>query len=232
MNDVDGILAELRRHGSEAAREGMARYGINVENALGVSIGVLRELKRGIGADHRLALALWATGVHEARILASFIDIPARVTGGQMDRWARDFDSWDLCDQCCIQLFRKTPFAWDKAVKWTGEAREYVRRAGFALIATLGVHEKMEPDATFLALLPLIEAASMDERNGVKKAVNWALRQIGKRNAVLHAAAMSLAEALAGRPSRSARWIGRDALRELRSEAVLERIGAAGSGRV
>ena len=160
---------------------------------------------------------LWASGVHEARILATIVDEPARVTRRQMDRWARDFDSWDVCDQACQNLFRYTPFAWAMATKWAGAKREFVRRAGFALMAGLAVKAKDAPDEDFEALLPLIAGAATDQRNLVKKAVNWALRAIGKRNSRLRRAAIAAAENIRAIDSPSARWIASDALRELRA---------------
>lgn len=224
------ILRRLRALGSERARAGMARYGINVANAFGVSIEKLRPVARQVGRDHALAGALWATGVHEARLLAAFIDEPAKVTESQMDRWARDFDSWDLCDQVVSKLFDRTPFAWRKAVAWArraGPGDEFVRRAGFAMMAALAVHGKDAPDVAFAGFLAEIQRAATDERNFVKKAVNWALRQIGKRSAGLNAKAAAAARRIARLDSRAATWIAKDALRELRSDRVLKKLGIA-----
>ena len=184
----------------------------------------LRELAKKVGENHTIAEELWACGIHEGRILASLIDIPKMVTEEQMELWVSEFDSWDVCDQCCMNLFRKTAFAWEKAQEWCLRSREFEKRAGFALIATLAVHEKKKGDGDFEALIGLIKMAADDERNFVKKAVNWALRQIGKRNEILCKRAAAAAEELSGRESKSARWIGRDALRELSSEATLARI--------
>jgi 3-methyladenine DNA glycosylase AlkD len=193
----------------------MARFGIATDRALGVRIPDLRRLAREIGRDHGLALRLWRSGVHEARILASMIDDPARVTERQMEAWARSFDSWDLCDQVCGNLFDRTPFAHEAATRWAPREEEFVKRAGFALMATLAVHDADADDRRFLRFLPLIEREAPDGRNFVKKAVNWALRQIGKRNERLRREALRVARRLAEGPPGPARWVGRDALREL-----------------
>jgi 3-methyladenine DNA glycosylase AlkD len=224
--DVEDVLGRLRAMARPGGREGMARFGINPERALGVRIPELRRLARDLGQDHRLALSLWATGVHEARILASMVDDPARVTERQMDRWVRDFDSWDLCDQVCGNLFDRTPFAVGKAHTWAAGEPEFVKRAGFALMAWRAVHQGDAPDREFLDYLPVIERQAGDDRNYVKKAVSWALRQIGKRNRRLHRAAVSSAERIAVQDSRPARWVAADALRELRSRAVLDRLAS------
>ena len=219
------VVRTLKRTGDPARLEGMARYGIDTSHAVGVSVTELRRIARGLGHDHELAAALWATGVHEARILASLVDEPARVTPAQMEAWVADLDSWDVCDGVCGNLFDRTPFALDKAVEWSGREREFERRAGFALMAWAAVHRKDLPDASFAALLPLIRERSTDDRNYVKKAVSWALRQIGKRSPALHAEAIRTAEEIERMEARSSRWIARDALRELRSDAVRARLG-------
>jgi 3-methyladenine DNA glycosylase AlkD len=218
------IMERLSSIENPVNREGMARYGIRTERALGVSMPALRGIAKEIGKDHGLAVNLWKSGVHEARILACLIDEPAHVSTGQMEAWVQDFDSWDLCDQCCSNLFDRTPNARDKAVEWSERPEEFVKRAGFVIMAALAVHDKKAEDAVFLAFLPLIQRESTDERNFVKKAVNWALRQIGKRNRILNREAIALAGELATSESRSARWIGRDALRELESDAVRIRL--------
>jgi 3-methyladenine DNA glycosylase AlkD len=218
------IIAKLRSMTSEKNREGMGRFGIAAENALGVSMVELRRLAKTVGRDHALAGELWATGVHEARILACLVDEPAKVTEEQLERWAADFNSWDLVDQCCSNLIDKTPFAWQKVREWAGREEEFVRRAGFSLLAALVVHDRRAPDDEFLKLLPLIEEAADDGRNFVKKAVNWALRQIGKRNPALNAAAVRAAEGILARGTKSARWIATDALRELTGGKVQERL--------
>jgi 3-methyladenine DNA glycosylase AlkD len=217
--EAQAIVEELRSRANTANVAGMARFGINVENAFGISVGELRALAKVIGRDHPVAGALWDTGVHEARILATLVEEPARVTPAQMDRWAREFDSWDVCDQACQNLFRHTPHAFAKAAEWAHARPEFLKRAAFALMAGLTVSAKTAPDAQFEAFLPLIAEASTDERNFVKKAVNWALRQIGKRNPRLSKLAIAQAEEILRIDSRAARWIARDALRELRARS-------------
>ena len=209
------MLAALRAQASAKNVAGMARFGISSAGTLGVGVVEIRRLARQAGRSHELAAELWASGIHEARILATIVEEPARVTRRQMNRWARDFDSWDVCDQACQNLFRYTPFAWPAAVEWAGAPGEFVRRAGFALMAGLAVKAKDVPDEAFEALLPLIAAAS-DPRNLVKKAVNWALRAIGKRNPRLRRAAIGTADNIRAIDSPAARWIASDALRELR----------------
>ena len=225
------ILAELRAHRNEANRAGMARFGIKVDRALGISTPLLRAIARREGRDHELALALWDSRVHEARVLAAFVDDPGRLTSRQMDAWAAGFDSWDVCDQACNHLFRRSPLAHAKVRRWARSGREFVRRAGFALLACLAVHDKEADNAVFEAYLPLIQRHATDERNFVKKAVNWALRQIGKRNERLRRAAMDCARRIAGMDSRCARWIAADALRELegRGRVGERRAGQAGA---
>jgi 3-methyladenine DNA glycosylase AlkD len=206
---------ELRSHGSPENLAGMVRFGIATGNAYGASIASIRPIARRLGRDHGLAMKLWDTGVREARVLAIFVAEPKSLTPAQMNRWASQFDSWDLCDGCAIHLFRKTPHAWKLAVAWSGRKPEFVRRLGFAMFAALAVHDKEAPDQRFAALLPVIEKTASDERNFVKKAVNWALRQIGKRNAALRRQAIAVARRLAASESASERWVGKDALREL-----------------
>jgi 3-methyladenine DNA glycosylase AlkD len=220
----EDVLQAIESLASYKVRESLARFGIPVDNAHGVSTPLLHALARKIGRDHELAARLWVTGVFEARAVAAMIDEPDKVTRGQMDRWARDFNSWGICDCCCCYLFRKTPCAWGKAVAWAAKKPEFVKRAGFALMAYLAVHDKQADDASFLKLLPIIEREADDDRPFVRKAVNWALRQIGKRNLRLHAAAVAAAERIKARGTRSARWIASDALRELRSEKVWARL--------
>lgn len=223
---ADELVAELRAMANPRNVEGMARFGISSTNTLGVSVPALRALAKRAGRDHALALALWATGIHEAHILAALVDVPAQVTRRQMDRWAADFDSWDVVDGCCGDLFDKTPFAYDKAMQWSARRPEYVKRAGFVLMAALAVHDKRASDSAFLAFLPVIVRESGDDRNFVKKAVNWALRNIGKRSPALNRRAVAVAQELQARESRAARWIASDALRELASDAVQKRIRA------
>jgi len=204
--------------------EGMGRFGIPTLNLLGISVPVLRRLAREVGRDHDLAGKLWESGIHEAQILAPMVDEPARVTEGQMGRWARAMDSWAVCDGCCLNLFAETPFAHRKAYEWSKHKEEFVKRAGFALMAVLAVHDKEAPDARFRKFLPAIKRESADERNFVKKAVNWALRQIGKRNPRLNRAAIRTSREIRQIDSSSARWIAADALRELTSQAVQARL--------
>ena len=217
-------IEKLRAAGNPAAVEGMARYGIQTERAYGVSAPVLHALAREIGKDHELAAQLWASGIHDARLLAALVDDPRQVTEAQMDEWVAAFDSWDVCDNCCGALFDKTPFAYRKAVEWSAREEEYVKRAGFALMAWLAVHDKKAGDEQFLAFLPIIERESVDGRNYVKKAVNWALRQVGKRNLSLNRAAISAAERIKANNPRGAQWVATDALRELTGEAVQRRL--------
>jgi 3-methyladenine DNA glycosylase AlkD len=217
---LDDCLAWLHSHApAPAGLQGMARFGMAVDRRIGLSIPTLRRLAKAAGRDHQRALALWDTGIADAQIMAAFTAEPAAFTQAQMDRWVGSMGSWDVCDQACTNAFAASPLAWQQPARWAARPEEFVRRAAFALIAALAVHDKKAPDAAFLRLLPLIEDASTDERNFVRKAVNWALRQIGKRNAALHAPAVALAERLRDQASRSARWIGSDALRELKARA-------------
>ena len=217
------VMNRLRSLSNPEAVAGMARFGINPANTLGVSVPNLRKLAKTAGKDHGLAQELWSSGVHEARILASMIDEPAKVTGEQMERWASGFDSWDVCDQCCMNLFDKSALAYQKAVEWSGRDEEFVKRAGFALMACLAWHDKKAADEKFLAFLPAINREAVDNRNYVRKAVNWALRQIGKRNLALNLAAIETARDVQQIDSKAARWIAADALRELTSEKVQEK---------
>ncbi|HMP74690.1 MAG TPA: DNA alkylation repair protein [Kiritimatiellia bacterium] len=217
MNLTASILNDLRRLAQPSNLAGMARFGIDTSSALGVPIPALRRLARAHRRDHALALALWATGVHEARILASLVDDPAKVTASQMDAWVREIDSWDICDQVCNNLFNRTPHAWSKAVQWSRRQPEFVRRAGYVLMATLAVHDKQATDADFEPCFDAIRRGAADDRNFVKKAVNWALRQIGKRNSALRSRAIAVARDLEALDAPAARWIARDALRELRN---------------
>jgi len=215
------LLAALRAHANPANVAGMARYGINPEGTLGVTIPVIRGLAKKAGRSHELAALLWESRVHEARILAALVEEPARVTRRQMDRWARDLDSWDVCDQVCSNLFRHTPFAFEKAAEWARAKPEFVRRAGFSLMAGLVVKAKDAPDSRFEAFFPLIAEAATDVRNMVRKAVNWSLRSIGKRNRRLRKLAMAKAGEIRKIDSKAARWIASDALRELGSRQAL-----------
>lgn len=222
--DCSTILKKLKSQANPHNVEGMARFGISPKNTLGVPIPFLRKTASEAGKNHALALELWTTGIHEARILASMLDEPARVTEAQMEKWAGDFESWDVCDQVCMNLFDRTTFARRKIIEWAGRKEEFVRRAAFSLIASLACHDKKSPDSAFLEFLPVIKAASTDERNYVRKAVNWALRGVGKRNRALKAAALKTAREISKMDSKAARWIAADAIRELESAAVRKRL--------
>ncbi|MCX6778403.1 MAG: DNA alkylation repair protein [Candidatus Micrarchaeota archaeon] len=222
--DSAQIIKKLKSHANPRNVEGMARFGINSKNTLGVSVPIMRKMVKEIGKNHRLAIELWASGIHEARILASMIDDVASVSEKQMDAWASDFDSWDVCDQCCMNLFFQKEFAFEKAVEWSGSREEFVKRAGFALMACLAVKDKKASDKKFEKFFTAIKKGATDERNFVKKAVNWALRQIGKRNEELNKKAIALAKEIMKMDSKSARWIAADALRELEEKAVQERL--------
>ena len=225
---LDDVVEALRERADPSRLDGMARYGIETSRALGVSMPGIRAVARSVGRRHALAQQIWATEIHEARILASMVEEPERVTPSQMDRWARDFMSWDVCDQVCSNLFVRSPHAYVKAARWSSSRAEFVKRAAFSLVASLAVHDKTADDGAFLAFLPLIVAGANDERNIVKKSVNWALRQIGKCDRRMNASAIATAEEIRGLDSRAARWIAADALRELRSDAVQARLRSAG----
>lgn len=224
--ELDALVAWLHEQADPGFRAGMARFGIPSGRTLGIRIPRLRAEAKRIGRSHDLALALYRENIHEAKILASMIAEPELFTPGQMDEWVADFDSWDICDQCCMNLFRHRPYAYDKAAEYMQAERLFTRRAGFALLATLAVGDKRSPDDRFLAFFPAIEQCALsDDRDAIKKAVNWALRQIGKRNATLYPEALRLAERLAASECRTARWIGRDAVREFGLERVRLRAG-------
>jgi 3-methyladenine DNA glycosylase AlkD len=217
-------LQKLKTHGSRENIEGMARFGITTERRLGVSVPEMRRIARECGKDHPLSIRLWNSGIPEARIVASMIADPSEMTAAEMDRWVSEFDSWDVCDQVCMNLFERTPFAGKKIRQWSRREEEFVRRAAYALIACLAWHDKDAPDVVFTGFLPIIKRGATDERNFVKKSVNWALRNIGKRNPRLNRAAVSTAKEISRLDSKSARWIGADAIRELTSAAVQRRI--------
>jgi 3-methyladenine DNA glycosylase AlkD len=220
----DEILREMKANANAANVEGMARFGINPKGTLGLSIPFLRRMAKRIGMNHELSQRLWRSGIHEARILAALIDEPARVTSVQMEHWIQDFDSWDVCDQVCGNLFDRTRYAPRKATTWARKKGEFERRAGFSLMAALAWHDKKLKDEVFLGFLPVIERYAFDERNFVKKAVNWALRNIGKRNRALQKAAVDCARRIAKQESRAARWVAADALRELMNPKTIARI--------
>ncbi|HLA50017.1 MAG TPA: DNA alkylation repair protein [Thermodesulfovibrionia bacterium] len=227
MKSCDDILNKLKSLSNPKAVAGMARFGINPENTYGISIPNLRKMAKQIGKDHTLAHHLWALGIHEARILAGMIDVPEVVTEKQMEQWVKEFDSWDVCDQVCMNLFEDTSFAFKKAIAWSRRKEEFIKRAGFVMMARLAVSDKKTEDKQFEKFLPIIKRESNDERNFVKKAVNWALRQIGKRNRRLNKKAIETAKEIQKINSKSAKWIASDALRELTSKAVQKKITAA-----
>jgi 3-methyladenine DNA glycosylase AlkD len=213
---LKAILRDMRALADPAKRAGMERFGVNATAALGLNVPQVRAIARKVGKNQALAEELWATGIHEARWLAAMVGDPETITRSTMDRWTRDFNSWDVCDACCCDLFDRTPYAWSKLPRWAANKREYVRRAAFSTLAALAVHDKKAPDQLFLDALTLIETCAFDDRNFVRKAVNWALRNIGKRNAHLLPAAIACAERVRSQGTKSARWIAADALREFR----------------
>lgn len=223
---VEQAVAWLREVANEAVRDGMARFGIPSDHALGVTVGEIQNFAKPLGHNHALSQALWATGIYEARHLAVFVGDPAVLTPEGMDRWCADFDNWAVCDAACFHLFDRSPHAFSKIPLWAAESGEFQKRAGFALLAALALHHRTAPDADFLTFLPLIESCSGDDRNFVKKAVNWALRAIGGRSLGLHAAALETAQRRADSQSPAARWIGKDALRQLNAPATLKRLAS------
>ena len=212
---LDEALAALRAQARPDQLAAMSRFGLTGDARLGLAVPTLRVLARQFRRDHDLALALWDTGIPDAQLLAGMVAEPGRLTVAQMDHWVAGMRAWDVCDQACLNAFVKSPLAWDQVPRWAAREPEFEKRAAFALLAVAAVHQKQRPDADFIARLPLIAAAADDDRNFVKKAVNWALRQIGKRDAALHPPALALARQLCERPERAARWIGHDAHREL-----------------
>jgi len=218
------VLRELKGLANPRVRAKMAYFGVDVPKAHGISAPVLHQFAKQIGRDHQLAKQLWTTGIHEARILATLIGESERVTAAEMESWARDFDSWDLVDAACCYLYAQARPAWEKAAAWSRRREEFVKRASFSLIAYLSYKDKAAPDARFARFLEVIEREAHDERNFVKKAVNWALRNIGKRNVRLNREAIRAAERIRLQGSRAARWIAADALRELKSDAVQKRL--------
>lgn len=220
------IIQKLELNADPKAKEGMARYGITPIQAYGVSIPTLRSIAKNTGKNHELSQKLWASNIRETRILASMIDNPGRVTQQQMDQWVHDFDYWEICDQCCINLFENTRFAYQKAVEWSSHHKEFVKRAGFVLMARLAVSDKTADDRLFESFFPRIQKESEDTRHYVKKAVNWSLRQIGKRNLTLNKKAIRIAHEILKMDSKTAKWIASDALKELTSEAIQRRLQA------
>jgi 3-methyladenine DNA glycosylase AlkD len=213
--DVDAVVAKLKRMGNKKTRDGMARYVIPSDKAFGVSVGQIRQLGKELGKNHELALALWETGWYEARMLTAFVDEPDKVTPAQMDRWCKEFDNWAICDTLCFHIWDRTPHAFKKIELWAKRSEEFVKRSAFALLASVALHDKNADDESFTRCLPIIERAASDNRNFVKKGVSWALRGIGKRNARLKAETIVLAKRLAESDEPAARWIGKDAYRDL-----------------
>ncbi len=224
MASLADVLEKLKARARPDQVAEMARYGMAADRRLGVSVPDMRKLAKEIGKDHQLALGLWKVGIPEARIVAGMIGEPEKLTEQQMEDWVKDINSWDVCDQVCMNLFDKTPLAWKKVRDWSKREEEFVKRAAFALIACLAWHDKEAKDEEFIKLFPVIRRGATDERNYVKKAVNWALRHIGKRNPNLNRAAIKAAREIRRIDSRAARWIASNAIRELQSEAVQNRL--------
>ncbi|MCX6151006.1 MAG: DNA alkylation repair protein [Ignavibacteriales bacterium] len=224
--ELEQVLKWIKSNANPKAVEGMARFAISSPIIYGVTINKLRPFAKLIGKNHRLSLELWKTKIHEARLLATMIDEPDKVTEKQMEKWVKEFKSWDICDQCCSNLFDKTSFAYQKAFEWSEREEEFVKRAGFVLMATLSIHNKKDDDKEFEKFFPIIIREATDERNFVRKAVNWALRQIGKRSVFLNQKAIEVANQILTIDSKSAKWIAKDALKELTNEKILRRIFA------
>jgi len=218
------IMDKLKSLENQKNIDGMARFGLSAKKVYGVPMPVLRKMAKDIGKNHEIALKLWKTEVYDARMIACMIEDPKTITEKQMDEWVNEFDSWGICDTCCGSLFDKTEIAYRKVFEWAKGEKEFVRRAGFATIAWLALHDKKAPDSKMEGFLPIIKKYSTDERNMVKKAVNWALRQIGKRNLALNKKALRVAKEIKNMDSKSARWIASDAIRELESDAVQKRL--------
>jgi len=224
--DAPAVLALLKEHSSKKTLDGMARFGIPSDNALGVPMSTMQKLAKGIGKSHTLAAALWKTGCYEARILACLVDEPEEVTSAQMDRWAREFGNWAVCDSACFHLFNRSPLALEKIPQWAASDDEFVKRGAFALLACIPAKDAAAQKA-LAAMLPLVESAADDDRNFVKKGVSWALRRVGQRSASLHAAALELARRLEASGVKSARWIGKDAIKDLTRPLVLKKLTTA-----
>jgi len=224
MASADDVLKKLKSKARPDQLGGMAKYGMSVSSRLGVAVPDMRTIARETGKNHELALELWKTGIAEARIIAAMIDDPLKVTEEQMEDWVKGVDSWDVCDQLCMNLFDKTPLAWKKISDWSDSDEEFVKRTAYSLLACIAWHDKKTEDARFIEVFPLIKKGSVDERNFVKKAVNWALRMIGKRNKNLNKAAIAAAKDIQKLNSKSARWIAADAVKELESEAIQKRL--------
>ncbi len=224
MTAVEEILKKLKEKANPDQLEGMSRFGMAIEKRLGISVPDMRKIAKETDKNHQLALELWKTGFAESMMVASIIDIPGEITEEQMEDWVKDFNSWDVCDQVCMNLFDKTPLAWKKVADWADREEEFVKRAAYTLIACLAWHDKEASDEKFIGFLPIIKAGATDERNFVKKAVNWALRHIGKRNINLNKIAIEAAKEIQKIDSKSAKWVASDAIRELEGDAVQNRL--------
>ncbi len=224
MDSTEDILGKLKAKANPNSVRGMARYGMNAERRLGVSVPYMRRIAQELGKSHELALELWKTEIPEARILASMIGEPEKLTDHQMEEWVKDINSWDVCDQVCMNLFEKTPIAWRKILEWAEREEEFVKRTAFALVACIAWHKKELEDEEFIKLLPVLKQGATDNRNFVKKAVSWALRNIGKRNLNLNKAAIEAAKEIRQTDVKAARWIASTTLRELESEAVQKKL--------
>ena len=221
---LKAVVAQLKRLGSKSVRDGMKRYGLPSDNAVGIPVGKIQQIGKDLGRNHELAQGLWETGIYEAQMLAAFVDEPELVTPAQMDRWCKDFDNWGIVDTVCFKLFDQTPHAWKKVGQWSKRREEFQKRAGFVLLACLAAHDKKATNDQFIGCLPLIEAAAIDERNFVKKGVSWALRGIGRRNAELNEAATELARRLAESTDATSRWLGKEVLREFKRPVVIRQM--------
>lgn len=218
------VIAWLKKSGSKKARDGMARYGLPSDHAVGISVGALKTKAKALGRDHDLAIALWKSGIYEARLLSAFVGDPARVTPAEMDRWCKDFDNWGVVDTVCFSLWDRTPHAFAKVRAWSTRKPEFEKRAAFALLACLALHDKAtKDDGPYLDSLKLIERAAADERNFVKKGVSWALRLVGRRSRGLHAASLALSKTLAESTDPTKRWLGKEALRDLGKAALMKK---------
>lgn len=232
MTDVQKTVAWLKRTGKKNFREGMRRYAIPIDHAVGIPVGVLKQQARKLGRDHDLARALWKTGIYEARMLAAFVGDPSRVTPAEMDRWCKDFDSWAICDTVCFSLWDRTPHAMKKIKQWSTRREEFVKRAAFALLASVALHDKKRSDDAFDACLSIIQRGADDNRNFVKKGVSWALRLVGRRSRALHRKSVELSRRLAISTNATERWVGKDALKDLTRPMVTRRLSARESARL
>jgi 3-methyladenine DNA glycosylase AlkD len=224
MTDAQDVVAWLKRSGQKSYREGLRRYGIPIDHAVGIPVGVLKQRGKALGRDHDLARALWKTGIYEARMLAAFVGDPARVTPAEMDRWCKHFDSWAICDTVCFSLWDRTPYAMTKIKQWSTRHEEFVKRAAFALLASVALHDKKMGDEAVDKCLSIIERSADDDRNFVKKGVSWALRLVGRRTQALHRKSVALSKRLAASTDPTERWVGKDALKDLTRPMITRRV--------